>query len=276
MGHIKKVDFQSATDFNFEGITFIADGQILKKVVDHIEGVDPSTLPLSGASGVFDTYDNKIIHVVNGYVTEVETLIVSPSVVNILSLSPLNNASGLTNEITGITGNISDIFSKVGHGLSIGQAVFCTTQVSSPTTVQLHKGYIYYVISDSFTADQFKLSHVLGGPSIDITSGALTGSFTLVPFEFSITFNKLVERGIGNIYIKEGASTIQTISVTGLVGNSSSAIHIVDNKVYIYPVSPFSASTTTHVEIDSTAFVDFDGNYFPGISDSVTWNFSTI
>ncbi len=85
-----------------------------------------------------------------------------------------------------------------------------------------------------------------------------------------LTFDKAVTVGTGNITIKTGATTVETIDVTGpKVTGSGTAIITVD------PSSTLSSQTSYYVQIDSTAFHDSTSNYYAGISDSTTWTFTT-
>jgi 3',5'-cyclic AMP phosphodiesterase CpdA len=83
----------------------------------------------------------------------------------------------------------------------------------------------------------------------------------------SITFSETVQKGTGNILIKEGGITTQTIDVT------SAAVTVAGNIVTIDPPADFTNSKEVRIEIPSTAFKDLDNNEFSGINIP-TWNFT--
>jgi methionine-rich copper-binding protein CopC len=84
-----------------------------------------------------------------------------------------------------------------------------------------------------------------------------------------LTFNETVQKGTGNIIIKEGGIVAQTIDV------ASASVVVAGNTVTIDPVD-FSYSAAVNVEIAAGAFRDAAGNNYAGIADAVTWNFTTI
>lgn len=88
-----------------------------------------------------------------------------------------------------------------------------------------------------------------------------------------ITFSESVSTSTGNIIIKKGGdnSTVETFDV------SSSALVTGSGTTYtINPSSDLSNNTDYYVQIDSTAFQDASSNSYAGISDTTTWNFTTV
>lgn len=85
-----------------------------------------------------------------------------------------------------------------------------------------------------------------------------------------ITFNKSVSAGTGNILIKTGATTVETISVT-----DNTKVTISAATVTINPATTLSAATTYYVLIDSTAIKDSSNNFFAGISADNVLSFTT-
>jgi len=84
-----------------------------------------------------------------------------------------------------------------------------------------------------------------------------------------LTFNEPIQKGTGNIIIKESGTTTQTIPVSSL------SVTVVGNIVTINPAD-FSNATMVNIEIAAGAFKDMANNNYSGISDTTTWNFSTL
>jgi endonuclease I len=93
-------------------------------------------------------------------------------------------------------------------------------------------------------------------------------SLTALP---SITFNELIQKGEGNILIKDnGGSTFDTIAV------SSEQVAVSGSTVTITPGTAFANSTAYYLEIPSGAIEDMAGNDYSGISGATAWNFTTV
>ncbi|MCF6212989.1 MAG: SMP-30/gluconolactonase/LRE family protein, partial [Flavobacteriaceae bacterium] len=113
----------------------------------------------------------------------------------------------------------------------------------------------------------------------DITAPLLT---TLVPADNAtgvligsnlvLTFNENVQKGTGNILIKDAAdnSTVQTIDVTTSVVGISNAV------VTINPPADLLGNKNYYIQIPATAFTDMASNAYAGIADTTTWNFATV
>ena len=84
-----------------------------------------------------------------------------------------------------------------------------------------------------------------------------------------LTFNENIQKGSGNILIKESGVTTQTIDVT------SAAVTISGNTATINPAD-FSFGSAVNVEMATGAFKDLNNNNYAGIADATTWNFSII
>jgi hypothetical protein len=82
-----------------------------------------------------------------------------------------------------------------------------------------------------------------------------------------LTFNETVQKGTGNIIIKEGGAVTQTIDVTG------TGVTVANNVVTI-DATDFTAGTAVNVEIAAGALTDMAGNSYAGISDAASWNFT--
>jgi len=86
-----------------------------------------------------------------------------------------------------------------------------------------------------------------------------------------LTFNENVQKGTGNILIKDASdnSTVQTIDVTTSVVSISGAV------VTINPPTNLSRGKNYYIQIPATAFTDMSSNAYAGIADMTSWNFTT-
>ncbi|HAN74500.1 MAG TPA: hypothetical protein DCQ63_09615, partial [Planktothrix sp. UBA8402] len=96
----------------------------------------------------------------------------------------------------------------------------------------------------------------------------MTGSLT-------IKFSEPVLKNTGNIVIKRVSdnSVFETMPVGS--GNIQWTGNLNDT-LRINPTNDFASETEYYVEIDNTAFKDWSGNAFAGISGNTAWNFKTI
>ncbi|QHT71290.1 T9SS type A sorting domain-containing protein [Rhodocytophaga rosea] len=86
----------------------------------------------------------------------------------------------------------------------------------------------------------------------------------------SITFSESIQKGTGNIVIKLGATTLQTIDVT------SDAVSISGSTVTIDPPNSFNSGNALNVQMPAGTFKDQAGNNYAGIANETTWNFAVI
>jgi methionine-rich copper-binding protein CopC len=105
-------------------------------------------------------------------------------------------------------------------------------------------------------------------PTVSSFSPADNATGVLLTANLSMTFSENVQKGTGNILIKEGGVTTQTIDVT------SSAVSVSGAVVTINP-SNFSYSASVNVEIPSGVIKDLSNNNFAGITNATTWNFTS-
>ncbi|MCA9371478.1 Ig-like domain-containing protein [Candidatus Woesebacteria bacterium] len=88
-----------------------------------------------------------------------------------------------------------------------------------------------------------------------------------------VTFDEAVAVQSGNltIFTASDDAQVEAIDVTSgqVTGTGSTTITI-------NPSSDLTAETAYYVKIDATAFDDTAGNSFAGISDTTTWNFTTV
>jgi hypothetical protein len=83
-----------------------------------------------------------------------------------------------------------------------------------------------------------------------------------------MTFNEPVQKGTGNILIKESGVVTQTIDVNSL------DVTISGNTVTINPAD-LTPGTAVNIEMPAGTFKDMSNNNYAGISSAITWNFTT-
>lgn len=102
-------------------------------------------------------------------------------------------------------------------------------------------------------------------PSDNATNTTLTSNLI-------ITFSQNINKGTGNIEIKKSSddTTFETIDVTsGQVTGQGT------NTITINPNNTFQESTSYYVNIQGTTFQNATNNYYAGIANASTWNFTT-
>jgi Lamin Tail Domain/Bacterial Ig-like domain/Secretion system C-terminal sorting domain/Endonuclease/Exonuclease/phosphatase family/Calx-beta domain len=99
---------------------------------------------------------------------------------------------------------------------------------------------------------------------------ANTATDIATAFTAVITFNEIIEKGIGNITLKKTSdgSTVQTINV------AASEITVSGNTVS-FLIQSLEFATSYYFEISSGAFRDLAANDFAGFSGSSGWSFTT-
>jgi methionine-rich copper-binding protein CopC len=85
----------------------------------------------------------------------------------------------------------------------------------------------------------------------------------------SITFNEAIQKGTGNILIRENGIISQTIPV-------SAASVTVNGSVATIDPSDFTPGAAVNIEMAAGVFRDLTGNNYAGISNTSTWNFSIV
>ncbi|XOB63370.1 beta strand repeat-containing protein [Campylobacterota bacterium DY0563] len=86
------------------------------------------------------------------------------------------------------------------------------------------------------------------------------------------TFNENITKGAGNIVIRNASdnTAFETIAVT------DSKVSISGSTLTINPDGTFDLNAGYYVQIASGAIVDSSGNSFAGISNTTSWNFTTV
>ena len=84
-----------------------------------------------------------------------------------------------------------------------------------------------------------------------------------------LTFNETIQKGTGNILVKENGIVTQTIDV------ASASVTVSGNTATI-DAADFTNSAAVNTEIAAGAFKDLSNNNYAGIADATTWNFTII
>jgi len=126
---------------------------------------------------------------------------------------------------------------------------------------------------DGLAIDDFSIqlsASDLTPPTISLLNPANNATGVAINPSLSITFSEAVQKGTGNVLIKNFAdgSVLQTLDVSSssvIVSGSSATI----NTTIGYGLKVFA-------EIPAGTFRDLAGNNFAGISSNATWSFTTI
>ena len=108
----------------------------------------------------------------------------------------------------------------------------------------------------------------LAAPIVNTYSPADNSTNVSISSNLQLTFNESVQKGSGNIVIKQGGVTTQTINV------SDAAVTVSGNTVTINPAD-FNNNAAVNIEIAAGAFRDLANNNYAGITSTTTWNFNT-
>ncbi|MEM9213054.1 MAG: ExeM/NucH family extracellular endonuclease [Cyanobacteria bacterium P01_F01_bin.150] len=142
--------------------------------------------------------------------------------------------------------------------------------------VQIASGVITDLSSNSFAglsgpaAWSFTTADV-SAPTFTIDTPIDGATQVTVDTSLSLTFNEPIQKGTGDILIKNGLdnSIIATIPV------ADAQVSVNSDTVTINPTSALSDQTSVYIEIPGSAFTDSAGNPFAGITGTDTWNFIT-
>jgi LysM repeat protein len=123
--------------------------------------------------------------------------------------------------------------------------------------------------SDLFFDLQLNATADITAPTVSTYSPTDNATNVSASANLVLTFNENIQKGTGNILVKEGGLTMQTIDVT------SAVVTVSGNTVTINPAD-FNFGAAVNVEIAAGAFKDLSNNNYTGIADATTWNFSVI
>ncbi|MFN9222255.1 MAG: beta strand repeat-containing protein [Planctomyces sp.] len=183
-----------------------------------------------------------------------------------------DNSTAFSLDVAGpdvsITGSIVTI--NPPTDLEAGTAYY--VQIPS-TALRDEFGNLFAGISD---ANTWNFSTLAAGdstpPAITSLSPADDSSSASISADLVITFNETIMKGTGNILVKRSSddSTVHSIDVT------SAAVTVAGSTASINPPADLQNLTGYYVQIPATAFRDASSNFFAGILDKTTWNFTTV
>ena len=104
-------------------------------------------------------------------------------------------------------------------------------------------------------------------PTVSTTTPADNATGVAVNSNLVMTFSESVQKGTGNILIKEGGVTTQTIEVT------NASVTVSGTTVTINPTD-FSSAAVVNIEMAAGVFKDLSNNNYAGITNATTWNFT--
>ena len=130
-------------------------------------------------------------------------------------------------------------------------------------------GNNYVGIANAATWNFTTIAADVTPPAVTNYSPSDNATNIAVNTNLSLTFNEAVQKGIGNILIKEAGVITQTIDVTSVV------VTVAGNIVTIDPTN-FTNSAAVNIEIETGTFTDLATNSYAGIADATTWNFTII
>ncbi len=125
----------------------------------------------------------------------------------------------------------------------------------------------YAGIADASTWNFSVIAPDLTPPTVNTYSPTDNATLISNTANLVLSFSENIQKGVGNILVKEGGITTQTIDVT------SAAVTVSGNTVTINPAD-FTYSAAVNIEIAAGAFKDLSNNNYAGIADATTWNFT--
>jgi hypothetical protein len=110
-----------------------------------------------------------------------------------------------------------------------------------------------------------------GNPPIVSTYNPLDDETDAIPSQsLTLTFNENIQIGTAGTFViyNSGGSTFESFAY------NSSSVTFSGTSVIINPTTDFTPGNSYYVEISATAVRDANGNYYAGIADNSTWNFT--
>ena len=107
-------------------------------------------------------------------------------------------------------------------------------------------------------------------PTIASLSPADDATGVVLNANLAVTFSEAIAIGTGNITIKNLSNATETsIAIT-----DGTQVSVAGSVLTINPTADFAPAMSYAVRIDATAIKDLHGNFFAGIADDTTWNFT--
>ena len=109
-------------------------------------------------------------------------------------------------------------------------------------------------------------------PTLSSSNPADNSATVFLGDNIVLTFDDVMEAGTGNIAIRKSSND----EIFEQIPIGDSRIVITSNVVTINPTGTFAKGTGYYVEMDANALDDDAGNFYAGISDNTTLNFTTV
>lgn len=180
------------------------------------------------------------------------------------------DTSVIPSEVGGSSSNEMYIFNKPAFTTGSYYVLIDGGIIKSSTDQTFFAG-----ISDpttwNFTVDASGPAVTSLTPTDDSTNVNPTSNLTM-------TFDENVFEYNGYIYIKKSSDNSTFASfyfAAGSIGTTSSTVSISGNQITLNPSSNMAMNTGYYVTIDTNAIKDANSNYYAGINNTTSWNFTT-
>lgn len=128
----------------------------------------------------------------------------------------------------------------------------------------------YGSVQKTYTVDTIAPSLSSSTPADDSTGISISNNISLI-------FNQNISAGTGSIILLSNGTVIESFDVAGGTGSNGGTISFNGTTgITVNPIADLSNSTGYYINIDSTAVKDSAGNFYAGISNNSTLNFTTI
>ena len=221
-----------------------------------------SLTPADDATGVTPTADLQISFNKNIFAATGSILI--------KKLSDNSTASSL--DVTGASVSISGSVVTLNPPADLESGTDYYVQIPS-TALRDEYGNLFAGITDNTTWNFSTASAADTTPPTILTlSPADNSTSAAVNADLVITFSETIAKGTGNIVVRKSSddSIVHTIDVT------SALVTVAGSTATINPSSDLQNLTDYYVQVPATAFRDASSNFFAGIADKTTWNFTTV
>jgi len=139
------------------------------------------------------------------------------------------------------------------------------------TAIKDLSGNSFAGIADDTTWNFTTISSDTTPPTVSILSPLDNATGVLIGSNLVVTFSEPIASGTGNITLNNLTDTIQsTIAIT-----DGSQVSVSGSVLTINPSADLTLGKDYAIQIDATAVKDIAGNFFLGIADNTTWNFTT-
>ena len=243
------------TGTNFTGATAVSFGGTAATSFTVVSATSITAVVASGTSGSVS------VTTPGGTVSSPGFTFISPP--TITSFAPTSAASGATVTITGanfIGATAVSFGGTAASSFSVVSATSITAVVAAGTSGSVS------VTTPGGTATQAGFTFI-PAPTVTTYSPLNNATSVAANSNLMLTFSETMQKGTGNIIIKEGGTAKQTIAVT------DASVTISGNIVTINPTD-FTAGVLVNIEMAAGVFKDLSNNNYAGIITATAWNFT--